>query len=267
MTDSAIKYVGVDGCKEGWIGVGLDDHGGSDVKVCKDFCDILEHFKDACVILVDMPIGLREDMQPGGRDCDIEARKLSKVKRFKSSIFPAPSKRLLDKVIANEWDREDASEWSDKKWGRKVNAQEFGIFRKIHKVEDALSSCGQAISHKIRESHPEVCFWALNGGNPDSAMTTSKKGALGFWERFKVLRCHVRNVDTILDIFTEVRRRGYKKSKVEDDDILDALALAITAKFGEKKRFRRLPKDLPCDCKKPKPPEIVYVIPNEGTPC
>ena len=264
MTDSVIKYVGVDGCTGGWVGVGLDDDGGSAVKVCKDFCDVLEHFKDACVILVDMPMGLLEDGKSGDRVCDKEARKLSKVKRFKSSVFPAPTKRLLDKVIANEWEREDASEWSCKKWGRKINAQEFGIFRKIHQVKESLLSCGQTFAPKVREAHPEVCFWALNGGKSDSAMVSPKKTGAGFWERFKTLRRCVGNVDTIVDVFMKVRP-NYPKGKVADDDVLDALALAITAKLGCENGFRRLPKDLSPDRKKP--PEMVYVIPPKGTPC
>ena len=74
MTDSAIKYVGVDGCKAGWIGVGLSDGDGCPkVEVCKEFADLVACFGDACVILVDIPIGLPEDTVT--RACDIEARK------------------------------------------------------------------------------------------------------------------------------------------------------------------------------------------------
>ena len=258
MTDSAIKYVGVDGCKEGWIGVGLDDGDGCPkVEVCKDFADLVACFGDACVILVDIPIGLLGDMRPSGRECDEEARKKLGRKR-QSSVFSAPIRPLVDEVMKMEnpvW-------WP----GCGVNKQTFAIIPKIAKVDEALCPPSEGGLSKVQEAHPEVCFWALNGGKSDSAMASGKKTATGFWERFKTLRRCVRNVDTIVDVFVKVRH-NYLKKEVADDDILDALALAITAKLGEKNGFRRLPKDLPRDCKKPKPPEMVYVIPPKGTPC
>ena len=264
MTDSAIKYVGVDGCPAGWIAVGLGDGVESCVKVFGrgKFPKLLDRFSGASVVLVDIPIGLHEDGKPRFRDCDRKARKLLGDRM--SSVFPVASRQLLDKVIAKEWERESASKWSSRKWGRQVNAQEFGIFQKTHEVDKALP-LDESVASKVREAHPEVCFWALNGGNNTSAMSIGKKKALGFWQRFRVVRCNLQEVSGIdvVDVFEKARREETRKSQVADNDILDALALAITAKLGCKNGFRRLPEDLSPDRKKT--PEMVYALHKDKT--
>ena len=246
MTDSAIKYVGVDDCKAGWIGVGLDDGDGWEIKVCGKFCDLLVHFGDACIVLVDMPIGLHEDGKPSFRACDIEARGLLEQRKF--SVFPTPSRRLLDKVMAEEWVREDASEWSRKEWGRKIGVQEFGIYRKMHEVSEALELRGENASLNVRESHPEFCFLALS--EKQRPMSHKKRDRVGRDERLAVLRHRAQDVNSIDvdEIFNEARRK-YARSQVANDDILDALALAITAKivWQNCERFGTLPENAPPD--------------------
>ena len=253
MTDSAIKYVGVDGCKAGWIGVGLDDGDGARVKVREKFSEILECFEDARLILVDIPIGLLEEATRGGRDCDKEARKVLPNKR-KPSVFSAPTRQIMNEIM-------EIQEWRP---GLGITKQTFGIIPKIAEVNKTLSSDENA-SPKVREAHPEICFWALNGGESKSEILNSnKKTALGFWQRFRAVRLNLQDISDvdIVGVFEEVRRRycQYTRSQVADDDILDALALAITAKLGWRNGFRRLPKDLSPDRKEP--PEMVYALRN-----
>ena len=252
MSDGAIKYVGVDGCKAGWIGVGLDDGDGTRVKVREKFSEILECFGDASLILVDMPIGLLEEATRGGRDCDKEARKVLPTKR-KPSVFSAPTRQIMDEIM-------EIQEWRP---GLGITKQTFGIIPKIAEVNKTLSSDENA-SPKVREAHPEVCFWALNGGESNSEMSDGKKTPLGFWQRFRAVRLNLQDISDvdIVGVFEEVRRRygQYTRSQVADDDILDALALAITAKLGWRNGLRRLPKDLSPDRKEP--PEMVYAMPN-----
>ena len=274
MTDSAIKYVGVDGCKAGWIGVGLgDDDGCPKVKVCKEFADLVACFGDACVILVDIPIGLYEDAAP--RACDIEARKKLGRKR-QGAVFSTPPRPFVDKVaLTPEWDwttahgktyREahaEANKWHrDKFRGKGIAAQAFGITRKIGEMDEYLPKHLGADSPMptIREVHPEICFWALNGGNPDSAMATSKKKPLGFGERLDVLRHRAQDFNCVdVDAIIKKVRDKFTKSQVADDDILDALAAAITARIGcqEGNELRTLPENPPTDSKG-FPMEMVY---------
>ena len=274
MTDSAIKYVGVDGCKEGWIGVGLSDGDGCPkVEVCKEFADLVACFGDACVILVDIPIGLYEDAAP--RACDKEARKKLGRKR-QGAVFSAPPRPFVDKVaLTPEWDwttahgkpyREacaEANKWHRDKFRDKgIAAQAFGITPKIGEMDEFMRT-RDANSPEIREVHPEVCFWALNGGEPGSSMSTNKKKSLGFDERLDVLRRCAQDVDGIdVDAMFKKARGKFTKGQVADDDILDALAIAITAKIVSQNpgRLGTLPENPPTDSKG-LPMEMVYAKP------
>ena len=73
-------------------------------------------------------------------------------------------------------------------------------------------------------------------------------------------------VGNVSDVFIKVPRyKGKGSPLVEPHDVLDALALAITAKIVSQDRNRRgtLPENLNPDCIG----KMVYAIPNEGTPC
>ena len=251
MTDGAIKYVGVDGCKAGWIGVGLDDGDGWEVKASVDFSDMLKHFGDAHIILVDMPIGLPFDRKPTFRACDEEARR--ELGERAQSVFRVPSKRFVDKVMDNPcWAHPEANEWSKSRYGAGIAIQSFAITRKIGEVYKALP-----LSTKIRESHPEICFWALNGKNP---MSKSKNGSAGYKERLAVLRGCAHDVGGIdVDAISSAIQCKFTKGQVADDDILDALALAITAKIVSQNggRLGTLPENPPTD-RDWLPMEMVY---------
>ena len=282
-TDSAIKYVGVDGCKAGWIGVGLDDEGRARVSVREKFSEILERFGDASLIIVDMPIGLPENGKPSLRDCDRQARYLLGDRW--GSVFAVPSREFINEVMGNQdWgylnDTEmkyqekyrKANEWSKKHMGGGISAQSFGITRKIYQADEALKRRDTDDSPKVREAHPEVCFMALNEGN--HPMCYHKSEPDGHKERIETL-CHCGlNVAVIHE---QARREEHRKTRVADDDILDAIALAITAKLGSENggRLMYLPKFLspakflrlpdmdspPTDCEG-LPMEMVYAIPN-----
>ena len=49
--------------------------------------------------------------------------------------------------------------------GKGLSRQAFAIAPKIKEVDDFLQSCPTA-EVTVREAHPEICFWALNGGCP-----------------------------------------------------------------------------------------------------
>ena len=246
MSDGAIKYVGVDGCADGWIGIGLGENDLVKVKVRGEFSELLEHFNDACLILVDAPIGLLEYVKEGGRDCDKEARNLLKGRA--SSVFSAPPRPLVNEVIKNEdWKYQDAKDWLKEhpevqcdKVG--ISSQTFSIIRKIGEVRACVSD-----SSNIREAHPEICFWALNETLKKKRRLVSKHEALGFGQRLGIVSCWVPNA---VEIFEKVHRRESKTDpKAAPDDVLDALALAITAKivWQNCERLGTLPKKTPPD--------------------
>ena len=260
MSQSGIKYVGVDGCKAGWIGVGLGDGDESEIKVCGKFEDLLTHFGDACVILVDIPIGLPDGIERGGRACDIAARKALNTEEVKrgSSVFSAPSRQYLCEAARNSWwsndDYNRANGWSWCEQGVGISRQAFSITRKIVEVDEIMQSRDKNAHPKVREVHPEVCFWALNGENP---MSNGKKGKAGVEERKQIVRGFVPKVD---DVLKQVRN-NFAVAQVANDDVLDALAAAITAKIGCRQGgFQTLPDNPPTDSKG-LPMEMVYAIP------
>ena len=264
MTESGIKYVGVDGCTGGWVAVGLGDGDESCVNVFGrgEFPVLLDHFSGASVVLVDMPIGLPEDGPLCYRACDNEARRL--LRERKGSVFQVPSRQYLDEAARKEWweyhDHSDANDWSKRELGGGIGTQAFSITRKIAELDKILLSRDKNDSPKIREAHPEVCFWALNGGH--EAMSYHKSDGLGFLERFRLLSRWAGDAESMcVTAHKEARSLKWKSKYLGTDDVLDALALAITAKIGcQRGEFKTLPENPPTDSKD-LPMEMVYAIP------
>ena len=84
----------------------------------------------------------------------------------------------------------------------------------------------------IREMHPEICFWAL-AGRP---MAHAKRTPEGAAERLDVLSAHLPAARAILAEVTA----AYPKSAVRPDDVIDALAGAVTG-LASVLKLRTLP--------------------------
>jgi len=157
---------------------------------------------DLAYLAIDIPIGLFD--RP--RACDIAARKLLGLPR-RSSVFPAPCRGAL---LAS--DHPAASACNRRITGKGLTIQAWRIAPKIKQVDDVLMCQQWAF-----EVHPEVCFWALNGGNP---MRYKKKSAGGAMERLTLLR----RIFPKIDVHLVSRPLGVGK-----DDLLDAAVAAWTA--------------------------------------
>jgi len=82
-------YIGVDGCSAGWVAVRFDDDGCEDTDLYEDIQELWTAHGDAAErILIDVPIGLRENSN-AKRPCDDAARRKLSPKRH-SSVFPVP---------------------------------------------------------------------------------------------------------------------------------------------------------------------------------
>ena len=213
-------FVGVDGCKKGWFAVKLTDGLEWEVKVFEDINALWAEFHDAAVILIDIPIGLKDEGL-NERECDVAARKLLGKKRA-SSVFRPPCRKAVHSPI------DKASKINFNLTKRQLPLQTLNILSKIGEV-DALLSKDKSARQIIREIHPEICFWALSGGRP---MQYSKKKQDGFFERESILRSVCPNTEAIVN----ETLTAYRRSGVARDDIIDALAVAVTAKIG----FNRL---------------------------
>ena len=246
------EYVGVDGCPSGWFSVGFDSLGGYELKVFPAFSELLGYYSEASLVLVDIPIGLPEGS--GGRKCDQEAR--DKLKSRRSSVFSAPTRQTVEQAARSPGDynyakmiEQCATKTECSPEGRKISKQAFAIAPKIAQVDKLLRCRDSKATPKVREVHPEVCFWALNG---QKAMQFNKKEPEG-----EKLRIH------ILEQFEPRTRAMYGEAcrrfvggGVGKDDILDALVAAVTARCCHG-RLRTIPECPPTDCKG-LPMEMVY---------
>jgi len=240
-----MKYIGVDGCSAGWFYVSLDDFNNCEYGFFTDFQSLSEKFYEDCLILVDIPIGLR-DKGIIERLCDREARKLLKKPRS-SSVFRVPCRKAV-----YESSPEEARRINHEQTGKFLSKQTLAISKKIREVDELLKT---SLKYRklVREIHPEICFWALNG---KKSMTNKKSLPAGFHERLDVIRKVYGGCDELVkDALSK-----FNKSDVADDDILDALIGAVTAKFGMKP-LKTIPDDPERD-EMGLPMEMVYCLPK-----
>lgn len=237
-----MKYLGIDGCKGGWLVAALDDDGGKAFFTLREIAELSSYLAAAEVVLLDIPIGLR-GRHPEGRLCDSMAREVLKPIRS-SSVFPAPSRCAL---AAEAY--EEASQRNYACTGKKLTRQTFAILPKIREVDDFLR---RTEAHgKVREMHPEVCFWALNNAR---SMNHRKKSVEGYEERVLLLSRFLPGAGE----FVEGALKEHGRAGAGRDDIVDALVGAVTARLGD---LRCLP-EAPETDDEGLPMEIVYAAPS-----
>lgn len=224
------SYLGIDGCPGGWFCVGLDADAGWTVSVISTGA-LTAVAASAETVLIDIPIGL---LNSGGEErlCDPLARRLLGRKRG-TSVFPAPVRPTLSAGSFAE-----ALAINRQRTGRGISKQSWLISPKIRVVDDLLQADGR-LRGVLRESHPEICFWALNNEKP---MRHNKKTPHGRDERMALLRTFFPAVD---GLYEEAVTR-YPRKQVALDDINDAMVLAISARLGAG-HYCTLPADPPRD--------------------
>jgi predicted RNase H-like nuclease len=203
------KVGGVDGCPGGWLLVigAVDGKGPTTARVVREFDEIARMVKERALaaVAVDIPIGLPS---MGSRACDLQARRFIKSRR--SSVFPAPIRRLL------KHHRRDYSEVlriSRKACDRGISKQAYYLLEKIAEVDHFVRGNR---AEETFEVHPECSFTEM-AGHP---MRHGKKTAAGKRERLSVLS----------PIFPDVSEKLEDRAAgVGKDDVLDAYAALWTA--------------------------------------
>jgi predicted RNase H-like nuclease len=204
-------WVGVDGCKLGWLGIAILADGSWRFDVDRTAHELWERWSGAELILLDIPIGLVNTGEE--RTCDREARKTIGPRR--SSVFPAPSRATLSETTYGE-----GSAANRNATGRGLSQQSWAIVPKIREV-DGLLRGSVAARRKIREVHPELLFWGLNNG---STLAHPKKQSVGYDERLAILSRHFPSAPVLArEVLSAFRRKD-----VAADDVLDATAAAVT---------------------------------------
>lgn len=202
---------GADGCRNGWVVV---REAGPSATLSWEVVPSPEVLfagsATPLILAIDIPIGLPD---LGLRTCDAAARSILGPGRG-SSVFPAPIRSLLAASSHAE-----ASAVREKAEGKRISIQTWAIIPKIRSV-DALLQNNVSIRSRVREVHPEVCFYFMAGGRPMSAHKATPRGRN---ERLELLNAAFRpNV--------EIAMRDRRHLGCEVDDLLDAFAALWTAR-------------------------------------
>jgi len=238
-TDGSL-YVGVDWAGGSWLAVAFDRSGFEEADVFSEIGDLWVRYEERAErVLVDVPIGLREQGEEG-RECDALAREV--LGSRSGSVFTPPVREATRKRRYPA-----AQRVNERKAGRGLSKQAFAISDGIAAVDELLQNVPEART-AFAESHPEVCFRAFAG----EPLEYSKRYASGYAERMRTLAGYDRDAPPAVQAAAE----STGAHEVGVDDVLDATVLAYTARPGDGK-LRSLPPEPGTD-PKGLPMEIVY---------
>lgn len=202
---------GVDGCRGGWF-VALRHRGDGLIRLrlVASFDDIVSLPEAPEVIAIDMPIGLLSVPEPGGRECDRQARALLGPLRGRS-VFSPPIRPALEAVTFAEAlaiGRRSAGAGST----GGISLQCFRLFPKLREVDDRMTP---ELQSRVREVHPELSFHQLNGG----PLLYGKRSTAGRASRQALLR----------RVGLAEGPGPWPRSAVAPDDVADALIASWSA--------------------------------------
>jgi predicted RNase H-like nuclease len=189
-----VRVAGVDGCREGWVAVVLQDGRFSGALSSATFRELLKSLSTAEVIAIDIPIG-----------CQQQAAPEQPTKQPKTSSAVAATLFLTSPTVREASSYDEAKHLAS---GRKPSTQSFAL-------EDYVNDC-LALDQRVREVHPEVSFTEMNRRSP----LLPKKSWNGFWERRSLLARQGIEIPEHLPL---------RAGAAQPDDILDAGAAAWTA--------------------------------------
>lgn len=205
---------GADGCRAGWVVVLHHRSTGAwGARVFAGFSEVLALSPD--VVAVDIPIGLPDGVEAGGRACEREARRILRGRA--SSIFSSPARGALEAFRRGAaYPNVSAANQASSPAGVRLTKQTYNILPKIAEVDALVGPSEQGV---VREVHPELCFTEANGGRP---MVHRKKDRPGIDERVALLER--------LGVPDPLRLLGARLPRgVAPDDLLDACIACWTA--------------------------------------
>lgn len=215
--------VGVDGAKIGWIAASMNE---SDTKpelaAYRSFSELALALPEKAIVMIDVPIGLSDQTEIGGRSTERFCRKY--LGRKGSSVFSTPSRNVLGADSYVEACEQVRHEVPDRKG---ISKQSWAISPKILEIDNFLQSHND--SFLLKETHPEVAFAVLNGDRP---LASQKKKRRGMEERLELLE----GAGYTLSREDLLRSGG----GVQADDKIDAcVCLHVAARYarGEAQHF------------------------------
>ena len=218
-----MNAVGVDGAPNGWAAV-ICKEGSMRVRRIARLADIFEHSPYPDIVALDVPIGLLDAYDIGGRECDRKARR--DLQKRRSSVFVPPVRACLN---AETYEEAKALSRASSRHNRALPRQTWEIIRKIKEADELLQMNPQ-LRPIVREVHPEVCFLQLVG----HPMKFAKRKPAGRAERRNAL-ARVFDVNVIL-------AQG-QSERLPIEDVLDALVSCWSAIRLAKRKGRSLAAD------------------------
>ena len=220
-----VWVAGADGYRDGWAVVLYQPATGTIRCRTVEDVDALFALPEAPAVLgVDMVIGLPDRAEPGGRSCDRAARQLLGHPRG-TSVFSPPAYAALDADTYDEAQRRNRATGPD---APGLTKQTFYLVPKMQALADRMTPARQEC---VREVHPELAFYAMNG---DAPVEASKHAEAGRTARMDLLAAH-----GVPDVEPTVSERSGGALGV--DDVLDAHAACWTARRIYERRAERCP--------------------------
>lgn len=213
--------IGIDGCRGGWV-FAYPKNNLWKIELFDSLDKASGIINEASEICIDMPMGL-PDENTGERECDARVRKLL-GRPFSSSVFSIPCSRA---VYASDF--KEANEINKMVLGKGISIQSWNICTKIKELDQFLCGKREFIS-LFKECHPELALKQING----KALQYKKKTKEGAEERLAIL--NTVSQLSLVEIKKIVRGKGMLV-----DDVLDALALSLTASRFSEQGFRQAP--------------------------
>jgi predicted RNase H-like nuclease len=226
-----LKTAGIDGCKAGWLVITFDKDRAA-YRVLRTTAELEEVFREHDRIFIDMPIGLEDEEYT--RECDQLLRDTLGAD-YASSVFSPPIRPALDAPSYAEANMQ-SFEYTEKK----LTVQAWNITPKIRALDTLLSE-NQKFQERVFESHPELIFMNLNGGMIYQKKNTKK----GLRHRLDLVS---REQPVAADFFREIKEE-FRRNEVGEDDIVDAMGLALAVLESTGKEIKTLPKNPPVDSK------------------
>ncbi len=216
------KYIiGIDACKLGWVAVCIDQSQEFSISKHQTFSSIIYTYPNAEKYLVDMVIGLADKNHL--REIEKLAREKLKPNRT-STVFTPPCREA---VYEKNYDA--AKKKNIAITGKSISIQAWNIVPKIREVDKFILK-NKNLRSKINEAHPELCFASLNNGKPMQFKKSTKEGED---ERLTLLSHFYPKSKSVF----EEGSKSFLKKEVKNDDIIDALGLAVTGLLGMQNGF------------------------------
>ena len=223
-----MKTAGIDGCKAGWILTTFDEN--PEYRIIESDENFISALREFDRVFIDMPIGLEDENYT--RECDRELRKVLGAE-YAPSVFSPPIRPALHAPSYVEANMQ-SYEYTEKK----LTVQAWNITPKIRLLDRVLSE-HEDLRESVFESHPELIFMNLNGGMIYQKKNTKK----GLRHRLGLIVDREKVAD---DFFRDIKEE-FRRNQVDEDDIVDSMALALAAKGSVEKGIKTIPKDPPVD--------------------